>query len=357
MEEVEGGTLPKEALDYVRDVLVPEREKQETGQGPRGDKGGERQRQLAAIVQAYRELLLKAQERQTSDDVRREAETAKDKPLKEAAEEDIRVLTEVLHQGGKKLRDELVRHLDPHDPRQPIIIEVSAAGSTASAKQVDELTAAYAKLAQTKGWKMEIISSEEGKLTLRVEGRDAYEYFRDESGKHEFKMEERGRMYTNDVTVAVLAAPKESRVVLREADVEVMVSRSGGAGGQHVNKTESKVHLRHKPTGIEVVVQDERSQARNRERAMEILKLKLEEKAQLEAQRAARSARSAQVGTGGRASIPKIRVYNLKTGQVTDQRSGQKSTLGRGSARDFDPEVFHDRLQELRLLALLKDEE
>jgi peptide chain release factor 1 len=204
------------------------------------------------------------------------------------------------------------------EPRE-VIIEVRAgAGGDEAGIFAHDLALMYERYAALCGWRVELIDD----LVLSMRGRDVYKQLRYESGVHRIQRvpetEKSGRVHTSTATVAVMPVREKSDIVINPADIEVAFTRSGGAGGQNVNKVETAVRLTHKPTGIVVKSSAERSQLKNREKAMSILVAKLE---MLEEERAAKAnatERKNQIGTGDRSE--KIRTYNVLQDRVTDHR-------------------------------------
>ena len=218
-------------------------------------------------------------------------------------------------------------------PRNDVaIIEIrSAAGGDEAGIFAGDLMRMYTKFAQSKGWKVEEIDRSEGNLgqikdiVLKITGKDSYNSLRYESGVHRVqrvpKTESSGRIHTSTATVAVLPLVNKLKVTLNPRDVEFEAFRSGGHGGQNVNKVSTAVRLKHKPTGIVVTAQTERFQMQNREIAMDLLRSKLWQMEEDKRNSQISGNRSAQVGTGDRSE--KIRTYNFPQNRITDHRIGK----------------------------------
>jgi peptide chain release factor 1 len=253
--------------------------------------------------------------------------------MKELAEADLKnidvqkkALTEQMDTILKE--DEQKRLAEEEFPNE-IVLEVRAGvGGEEAALFAEELADMYRKYAEMRGWSVRVLDESESPLggykeaSFEVRGKDVYRDLKFETGVHRIqrvpKTEKSGRVHTSTASVAILPIRKKSSLIIAPADLEVTFSRAGGKGGQNVNKVETAVRLTHKPTGIVISCRAERSQQANREKAMEILKAKLEAlKAEAEAQKYA-SERKEQIGNVDRSE--KIRTYNILQDRITDHR-------------------------------------
>ena len=316
--------------------------------------------ELEAIVRPYREY------RQAMHDAEEAHELARveaDAEMAEAFEEEAAKAEE----RAESLRSELELLLVPKDPNdgKDLIVEIRAGtGGQEAALWAGDLFEMYRHLAERRRWKSEVLSSSPSELggfkeiVLEVRGRDAYGRLKHESGVHRVQRvpatESKGRTHTSTATVAVMPEAEEVEVEIRPEDLDIDVYRSSGPGGQSVNTTDSAVRIVHKPTGIKVEVQEERSQLQNREKAMRYLRARLQQKALEEQQEKEAAARRSMVGTGERSE--KIRTYNYAEGRVTDHRI-KYTTHQLAEVLEGGPELdgFTDRLNAAERSAQLAE--
>ncbi|MGB4248783.1 MAG: peptide chain release factor 1, partial [Pseudohongiellaceae bacterium] len=258
----------------------------------------------------------------------REMQKDADSDIRDMADEEVKSI----EAGLEEQELELQKLLLPKDEKDScnIFLEVRAGtGGDEAAIFSGDLFRMYSRYAEVQGWKLEIISERPGEhggykeIITRIEGRNVYGHLKFESGAHRVQRvpetETQGRIHTSACTVAVMPAMDElAEIEINKADLRVDTYRSSGAGGQHVNKTDSAIRLTHIPTGIVVECQDERSQHKNRSRAMSLLHAKLNDQAQQAAAQEVSDTRRKLVGTGDRSE--RIRTYNYPQGRVTDHR-------------------------------------
>ncbi len=296
-----------------------------------GSAGGEYARlskehaELAPIVQTvgtYRNAL-----REQRDAEALASDTSADPELRSMAEEERGTLRERIAQLERELQLQLLPK-DAADSSSAIIEVRAGTGGEEAALFAADLLRMYQRYAQLQGWKAELMSLSESDLggvkeaVLDVQGRGAYAKLKFESGVHRVQRvpvtEAGGRIHTSAATVAVLPEPEDVDVHIDEKDLRIDVFRASGAGGQHVNKTESAVRITHLPTGIAVAQQTEKSQHKNKAQAMKLLKAKLYEMERERVESARASERKGMVGSGDRSE--RIRTYNFPQGRLTDHR-------------------------------------
>ena len=313
-------------------------------------------KELEPIVNAYREYTGCEKAMQEAE------ELMSDPEFKELAQEEYNEAKARIEELGEEIKILLLPR-DPNDERNVIMEIRSGVGGEESALFAHDLFRMYSMYAESKGWKTDIVNVNETELggikemSFVIEGQGAYSRLKFEAGGHRVQRvpetESGGRIHTSAATVAVLPEAEEVEFEINPADLQIDTYRSSGAGGQHVNKTESAIRITHLPTGVVVECQDERSQYKNKDRAMKILRSKLYETEQQKQAAAIAAERKSQVGSGDRSD--RVRTYNFPQNRVTDHRlTGEvrnfniQSVLNGGLDPIIDALVTAEQAEKLR---------
>ena len=282
---------------------------------------------LTPIVEKYREYSKAKADFEEAKSLLEEG--GLDKDFKEIVQEEFETNKNLLSSLEEEMKI-LLLPKDPNDDRNVIVEIRGGAGGEEAALFAHSLFRMYSMYAESKHFKCEVLNANETELggvkeiSFSIEGEGAYSRLKYESGVHRVQRvpetETQGRIHTSTVTVAVLPEAEDVEIEINPADLQIDTYRASGAGGQHVNKTESAIRITHLPTGLIVECQDERSQYKNKDKAMKILRSRLYEAKQREQEEQIASERRMQVGTGDRSE--RIRTYNYPQGRVTDHRIG-----------------------------------
>ncbi len=285
------------------------------------------QKNLTPIVEKYEEY---KKAKQNLDEAQQLLDGGGlDRDFKEMVEVEIENSREIIGKTSEELKI-LLLPKDPNDERNVIVEIRGGAGGEEAALFSGVLFRMYSMYAESKRWKTEILNANETELggykeiSFMISGEGAYSRLKYESGVHRVQRvpetETQGRIHTSTVTVAVLPEAEDVEVEINPADLQIDTFRASGAGGQHINKTESAIRITHIPTGVVVECQDERSQYKNKDKAMKVLKSRLLEAKRQEQNDEMAQKRKSQVGTGDRSE--RIRTYNYPQGRMTDHRIG-----------------------------------
>lgn len=315
------------------------------------------QRELAPVAEKYREYKEAKAHFEEAEEILSD-ET--DKELRDMAKEQLEESKNLMESCYEELKILLIPK-DPNEDRSVIMEIRSGTGGEEAALFASDLYRMYSMYADSKGWKTEVIyanATELGgykEISYSVEGEGVFGRFRFESGTHRVQRvpvtDSQGKIQTSAVTVAVLPEAENVEIEIDPNDLKIDTFRSSGAGGQHINKTSSAIRITHIPSGMVVECQDERSQYKNKDKAMKVLRSRLYEQKQRAADESRAADRKAQVGSGDRSE--RIRTYNFPQGRVTDHRIGLTvykidSIMNGGLDELIEPLRAHDRAEKLR---------
>ncbi|MBQ2899440.1 MAG: peptide chain release factor 1 [Oscillospiraceae bacterium] len=315
------------------------------------------QRELEPIAQKYLEY---KEAKAHFDEAEAILSEETDRELRDMAKEQLEESKNAMEECEAELKILLIPK-DPDDDRSVIMEIRSGTGGEEAALFAADLYRMYSMYADSKGWKIEIIyanATELGgykEISYSVEGEGVFGRFRFESGTHRVQRvpvtDSQGKIQTSAVTVAVLPEAENVEIEIDPNDLKIDTFRSSGAGGQHINKTSSAIRITHIPTGMVVECQDERSQYKNKDKAMKVLRSRLYEQKQRAADESRAADRKAQVGSGDRSE--RIRTYNFPQGRVTDHRIGLTvykidSIMNGGIDELIEPLRAHDQAEKLR---------